>query len=79
MESDYMDNLLDEFEKTEGELASKQAILDSIHCRLEFVPDQSRDDIIKACDKSAHTRKEMAPLIGRLERLKQELKLYDET
>jgi len=78
VENDYLDNLLDELQNIEVELAAKQATIDSIQCRLDFVPDQSRDDIIKACDKSAHTRKEMAPLHGRLKRLRQELKVYEE-
>ena len=78
MENDYLDNLLDELQTIESELAVKQSIIDSIQCRLEFVPDQNRNDIIKACDKSAHTRKEMAPLHGRLKQLRQELKVYEE-
>ena len=49
---DYLDNLLDRKEQLTSKMAKFEAIINGIEFRLSHIPDQTRDDIVKACDKA---------------------------
>lgn len=76
---DYLDNLLDRKEELSTKLAKYEATINGIEFRLSHIPDQTKDEIVKACDKAAYTYAAMASVQGKLSRVDTELKLYEET
>ena len=76
---DYLDTLLDRKEQLTSKMAKFEAIINGIEFRLSHIPDQTRDDIVKACDKAAYTYAAMASVKGKLARVDTEITLYEET
>ena len=75
---DYLDNLLDRKEELSTKLARYEATISGITFRLTHIPDQTKDEIVKACDKAAYTYSSMASVKGKLARVDTEIALYEE-
>jgi len=78
MINDYLDGLLDRKEQLETKLSKFEATIESIRFRLSYVPEQTRDEIIQACDKAAYTYASMAVVKGKLARVDTEIELYED-
>ena len=75
---DYLDNLLERKEQLTSKMAKFEAIIHGIQFRLSHIPDQTRDDIVKAHGPPT-TYAAMASVKGKLARVDTEITLYEET